>query len=318
VDDEFDGVNQLQVPPNVFAGRRTKQPRGVCPAGTIGVTIGVDCQQDVLFWAAVAWNQDGGGSIVDYGTTPDQKLVTFNLRTLRQTLRMKFPGTEIKGGIRAGLDLLFQKQMAREWVDVGGAPVTLERLVVDSNFEADTVYNAVTESGHKGVIIPAHGRGITANNKPFSLYDREFGVVIGEEWRFLRMSKRSGAPMALQWNTNYWKTETYRRLTTPIGDDGALSIFGEDRFPHILIEHHLSAEQAERKHGNVATCFEWKLPSNQPDNHWWDALLMASVGASHAAILVNKHVPTRETTKDRDALDVATAEGFHVADGHWS
>ena len=48
-------------------------PRGVAPLYATHLTLGIDVQQNILYWMVVAWGRKFTGHIVDYGTFPDQK-----------------------------------------------------------------------------------------------------------------------------------------------------------------------------------------------------------------------------------------------------
>ena len=62
----------------IFAGKILNSlPRGVAPIYATHLTLGIDVQQNILYWMVVAWGRKFTGHVVDYGTFPDQKTRMF-------------------------------------------------------------------------------------------------------------------------------------------------------------------------------------------------------------------------------------------------
>ena len=81
-------------------------------------------------------------------------------------------------------------------------------------------------------------------------------------------------------DSNFWKSFVQARLAVPISDQGSLTLFGEDPTHHRLLSDHLTGEYRVQTFGRGQTVDEWKDRPEQPDNHWLDCLVGASVAAS--------------------------------------
>jgi hypothetical protein len=62
-------------------------PRCVMPLHSQHLTMFIDVHQHVLFWMLTAWEQNFTGSIIDYGTFPDQQRDYFMLRDCQRTIQ---------------------------------------------------------------------------------------------------------------------------------------------------------------------------------------------------------------------------------------
>jgi hypothetical protein len=82
------------------------------------------------------------------------------------------------------------------------------------------------------------------------------------------------------YDTNWWKSFVHARLAVALGDRGCLSIFGNNFEPHRLLSEQLTAEYYVKTEGRGRTVDEWKSRPDQPDNHWFDCLVGASMAAS--------------------------------------
>ena len=54
------------------------------------VTAFIDVHDKLLFWCVCAWEEDFTGTVIDYGTVPDQKRLYFTLRDATATLAAAF------------------------------------------------------------------------------------------------------------------------------------------------------------------------------------------------------------------------------------
>ena len=79
---------------------------------------------------------------------------------------------------------------------------------------------------------------------------------------------------------NYWKSRVYRWLGTPKGDKCSLTLPGTVAHRHRMFIGHCLAEYPVETRSRGRTVEEWKLRSEKPDNHLWDCLVGAAVGAS--------------------------------------
>lgn len=256
-------------------------PRYELPLGCTHVTMFVDIQASLLFYVVTAWEDDFTGSVLDYGTFPDQKRPYFTLRDARHTLSLAFPKTGLEGAIYAGLESLTALLLTREWRRDGGALFRIERCLIDANWgsSTDIVYQFCRQSVHAGIVMPSHGRFVGASSQPFSEYKRRPGERIGQNWRIPNVHGKRTVRHVL-FDTNYWKSFVHARLAVAMGDRGCLALFGEHPEHHRLFAEHITAEYRVATQGRGRTVDEWKMRPERADNHWLDGLVGCAVAGS--------------------------------------
>ncbi len=264
--------------------------RGEVPIGSSLLTMFIDVQAKALFWLVVAWEEDFTGSVIDYGTEPDQKdpHAYFTLRDIRRTLAAAAPHAGLEGAVYAGLDRLVDAKLGREWKRDDGAMVRIDRCLIDANWgqSSDVVYQFCRQSRYANVVMPSHGRYVGASSIPFSEYKRKRGDRVGLNWRIPVITGKR-AVRHVVFDTNYWKSFVHARLAVPMGDPGCLALFGRTggsakrtATNHQLIAEHLTSEYRVKTQGRGRTVDEWKLRVDGLDNHWLDCLVGCAVAAS--------------------------------------
>jgi len=278
-----------------IAAKTNGHRRGEIPIGCTHLTMFVDVQAKALFWLVAAWENDFTGYVVDYGTEPDQREAYFTLRDLRQTLALAMPRAGIEGAIYAGLERLTTRLLDREWRRDDGAMVRIDRCLVDANWgsSSDVVYQFCRQSKHATILLPSHGRYVGASSIPFSDYKRRRGDRVGLNWRVPTVNGKR-AVRHVSFDTNFWKSFIHARLAVAMGDPGCLSLFGRKPEQHQLLAAHLTSEYRVKTEGRGRTVDEWKLRVDGSDNHWFDGLVGAAVGASMlgAALMGEGDQPT--------------------------
>lgn len=292
-----------------IAAKTSGYERGTVPIAATNLTAMIDVQGNVLYWMVVTWETEFSGYIVDYGTEPDQKTEYFAQRDVRRTLKSAAKGAGLEGAIYAGLERLTDALLGREWDREGGLKMRIERCLVDANWgdSTDVVYQFCRQSKYAGLMMPSHGRGITASMKPFSEYVRKPGERLGLNWRMPLVKGRRAVRYVL-FDANFWKSFVHRRLAVAMGDAGCLSLFGREPRRHRLIAEHLTAEYRVRTSGRGREVDEWQALPNR-DNHWLDCLVGAAVAASMVGVaLPGLSAGVRKSSKRRK-MSLAQAMG---------
>ncbi|MEJ7591170.1 MAG: terminase gpA endonuclease subunit [Planctomycetaceae bacterium] len=237
--------------------------------------------QNLLFYVVCAWEEDFAGSVIDYGAWPDPQRPYFTLRDATQTLSSMAAGTGLEGAIYAGLERLTEHLLGKAWAKDSGAPLFIERCLVDANWghSTEVVYRFCRQCAHPAVMTPSHGRFIGAGSKPLNDYDRKPGDRVGWNWRIPTTSNDRPVKHVV-FDSNFWKSFVQARLAVPIGDQGSLTLFGDAPTRHRLFAEHLTAEYRVQTSGRGRTVDEWKMRPEQSDNHWLDGLVGCAVGAS--------------------------------------
>lgn len=251
------------------------------PIGCDHLTMFIDVQGKLLFYAVTAWEDDFTGYVIDYGAFPDQKRQYFTLREAQRTLQMVAKGAGLEGAIYAGLESLTGEYLKREWHRDDGAHLKIERCIIDANWgtSTDVVYQFCRQSLHAAVLLPSHGRFVGASSIPFSEYKRKRGNRVGHNWRIPNVQGKRAIRHAI-FDANYWKTFVHARIAVPMGDKGCLSLYGRNAEAHRLFSEHLTSEFRVKTEGRGRIVDEWKSRPEAFDNHWFDCLVGCAVAAS--------------------------------------
>lgn len=283
---------------DIILGKLAGGRRFEVPVGTVSVVAMVDIQLSVLYYVVCAFDDTFGATVIDYGTFPGQPTRDFRLAAMQRTMRHVLADSGQTGGIEAqvrhALDRLIVALVEREWKDASGTVHPLSRLMVDANWSelTDTVYETIRSSNYTAILTPAHGRGVTASNLPMSLWKRKRGDKVGNHWRSPLPGKR--AIRHCIYDTNYWKSFTRNRFLVPLGDVGALGIYGRTQDEHEHFSQQCASEYPVKTSANERTVEEWKKKPNQ-DNHLWDCL----VGCHVCADIEGVRLPGLEVDGDK-------------------
>src|SRR5690606_30967145 len=128
------------------------------------------------------------------------------------------------------------------------------------------------------IVVPSHGKGVTASSKPMGDWPKKPGDRVGLNWRMPANVKRQVRHVL--YDSNFWKSFAHERLGTPQGGRGALCLFGTDPGEHRLFADHQLAEYTVRTEGRGRIVDEWKARPDRPDNDWLDCLAGSCVAAS--------------------------------------
>lgn len=277
--------------------------RGIVPIGAEVLTTFIDVQGKALFYMVVCWAQNMTGSIIDYGCEPEQPLRYFALREVQRTLMKAAPGYGLEAAIRAGLDRLTEKLLAKAWPsDGGGPPLRISRCLVDAGWgeTSELVYEFCAKSRDSAVLMPSKGVGITAGKAPISEWTRSPGDRVGLNWKVPAMVGRRHCRHVL-FDTNFWKSTVAARLKTAYGDPGALYLCGRSAEEHRLLLDHLCSERPTLVTANGRSATQWELAAVGRDNHWWDCL----VGSAVAANMLGVTPPGLPRPKERKKVSFA-------------
>lgn len=266
--DEVEGIETLRAAE--LLERCNGLPRNELPDWVTRITAFADVQQDLLPWMVVGWGKDLRGAILDYGAWPAQSKRYYTLRDVSPSLREATDQPTVESAIEVGLDQLASWLFSQAW----GSQLKCEWFGVDANWPISTaiVYQAARRWPK---LMPFHGRFVGAASLPMQLWKKKPGERVGHFWR----TSLEGTTRVVTCDSNSWKTMVLKRLKMPAGGDGAVTWFGDKPYHHEMLCDQLSAEFAVRVSGRGRRVDEWK---NRPgrDNHWWDCIVGAGVGAS--------------------------------------
>lgn len=254
-------------------------PRWVVPSGCEQVTAFCDVQEKLLYWLVAAWGQNLRGHVVAYGTFPEQARTYFTLRDARKTLAKVAGVASMEAAIAAGLPIVAQEVLGREFVrEEDDAVLRCAALYVDANWAQtrNVVRDFARRSPWGPRVVPTHGRYVGATSGADFDKKPEKGERSGPNWR----TETKERVRHVVFDTNAWKSLVAEKLKLPAGDPAAITIHGGR---HDLLGDHFTSEYPIRGESKLRVADEWKLTPGR-DNHWWDCLVGAAVAASVAGV----------------------------------
>ena len=258
------------------------------------LTMFVDVQKALLFYVVIAWAEDFTGAVIDYGSWPDQHRHEYSLADANPSIQTLFPKAGFEGALYAALSALTDECLGREWECEDGAVLKIERALVDANWgqSTDVVYQFCRQSSHAGVILPSHGRYVGASSKPMTEYRKQQGDRLGFNWMIPNVAGKRAIRHVI-YDTNYWKSFIHARLAVPVGDKGALTLYGRIPGAHQLFAEHLTAEYRVKTQGRGRTVDEWKLKPQSHDNHFLDCVAGCAVCGSMLGASLPETLPAK-------------------------
>lgn len=269
--------NEHQVEPRILIKRTTANtPRGTVPHDADLLTAFVDVQQTILYWLVVAWNSPTfGGTVVDWGTFPDQEMSYFALSQARHRLAKRYPNADTEGRIHAGIIDLAVDLYSRQF-----APLHIGLTLVDSSKWSSTIYDAVAAARRQlpgANIVASKGRGIRARDRPISDWTPKPGSRLGREWIATKAQNRPGT--LLTFDSNYWKQTAVGALKLQPGSAGAIILPDGPMTDRRMIVDHFAAERGTLVKTPERQAVEFSLMPGQ-ENHFLDCLVGNLVAAS--------------------------------------
>lgn len=256
------------IEPGDIVKRATMPSKGTVPEWARHVTVGIDCGRYECHWAAVAWGLDGTSHVLDYGVIQvhskqhgDDLGLEIALREVSDLFTHRWPGGRDRQG---------------------GSP---QALLVDSGWLSPAVYSACRDSSLP--MMPSKGYG--SGRVGMLTYHAPKAVSkttskVGPGWHVVRLSAQR--TKLVEFDADNWKTWTWARLQAPMGSSGAMTIHEPDmrdeknrRQAHLQFARQLCSETRSSDTG------KWKRAHH--NNHWWDALVLASVAASWCGVTVD-------------------------------
>lgn len=279
IPDDLGSGGQLTV--DLIVGKLNGRAHRAIPSACTRLTLFVDVQKSLLYYAVCAWEEDFTGYLVDYGAWPEQRRPYFTLADANPTLQSAIPRTGLEGCIYQALGKLTGQLLDAPWMREDGVPLPIEQALIDANWGASTdiVYQFCKESPHAARLLPSHGKYIGASSQPMNERKRQPGERVGQNW-FIPSVTRKRAARHLVYDTNFWKSFMAARLMVSMGDRGGFTLWGRDPMRHQCYAEHLCAEYRVPTEGRGRRVDEWKLRPEARDNHWLDCTVGCAVAAS--------------------------------------
>lgn len=285
-----------RIDPEVVLSKLTGSKRNLVPVNATNLTAFIDVQGEALFWIVVGWENNFSGSVIGYGTYPEQSVNYFTASNMPLTLTM---ATKTKSNLEArlyeGLTRLATSVIGKEWSVEGGGFMRINRCLVDANWglSTDTVYRFCRQNELGAILVPSHGKFYGAASLPIGDSKRKRGERRGLNW-FMPPRSPGKAIRHVVFDTNFWKTFVLSRFNAPMGASGSLTIFGKPNTPHQLFLDHLTSEFSVRTEGRGRVVDEWKNTSQNMENHWWDGVVGCAVACAMEGVSLFSDVDVKK------------------------
>ncbi len=235
--------------PDTVADRRLDLARGVAPADTIRIVLGIDVGDRYLHWVAVAERECGSVHVIDYGTQD----VPIREWSLRAAIR------------KAIVDLI--DSLAPGYVGAGDrGRVPIHTAYCDSGHEPDAVFDATKELRHRANpspinFLPILGRGETQMEKRRYAAPTKTGNLIRKidpagRWHLSKV-RRAGVEQ-LTLDADAFKVLVASTLILHLGAPGSLSLFSGPHSVHRKFSRQITSERLIIE----------ELPGSPPKKRW--------------------------------------------------
>ena len=239
---ETQDADKICCSPAEIYSKMSPYQRFSCPAGTEAVTAFIDVQKKCLYYVICGWQAGFSGMVMDYGVWPEQKSGrrSFGLASVAHTLEDEYGGV-LEAQVFSGLRDLTNVIGGRIFGVDGGDEIRVSRILIDANWgqTSSSVYQFCRESTFGNIILPSHGRGVRAADKPWAEWKRKKHERVGPGWR-TRPSEEWPIPHVI-FDANWWKTFVHQRFKVQFGGRGCLSLYGKNASGRNLEpSHHLN------------------------------------------------------------------------------
>lgn len=262
-------------------------PRGVAPVWADRAVVQHDVQDNAVYWVALATGKGFRSHVMDYGMYPEQLSGSMLYEDVKIRLRDVHNGSmeaALQTGLKAHIQQLYSDGFQRQ--DGVQLKLPREQIGVDSGDNTTSIYQVARSTG----VVPTKGRGLSPKQTQWVDFPDRVGEEINREYHWLIGATRGSKELRLfQYETDWWKSFTLRRIRTPANDFGSLSLFGTPQDQVALAMHCVN----EYQKGSV-----WLAIANK-NNHLWDCLVGAhAISSRFGASLLGVEIarPATRTT----------------------
>jgi hypothetical protein len=270
----------VEIRPADIVRRVNGLKRGVIPLGATTLVGHIDVQHSLLFWTLFACDKAMTGSVVAYGTFPEQPQSMFALREAKRKLGDAYPGTLPPAAVEQGLRDLTDHLFGMTWKREDGIGQPLELVLIDwsDGAMAEAIAKVCRTSPHKSNLMPIAGVGLKPGQTPMAQFSLRPGEKRGRH--YIENRNAGHAVRSIRADANYWKSRASDALTCPATNPGAITLYGGPTEDHRMVADHYASESHDRQtsESTGATVDIWSLKPNR-ENHYFDNLYNCLVAA---------------------------------------
>ena len=273
-----------QVSKNDIRGRYSGFDRYVLPHGAAAVVAHCDIHDAILYWSVAAIKQDFTGTIIDYGTYPEQPVPHFAMHNLKKKLIDVTRAESAEEAIVTGVQRVGDAICSKVYATPDGDTLQVAAMLFDVGYKQEEVAKGIRLTDFSRIMYGSRGVGIGPTEKPMPDYDvsakrmRRAGPNPKRPRWYVPRESLNGVPI-VRFDANYWKSCAAARLMQKRQTAGEWSLWGNHRVDHTHYCDHLVAEEPVPTTAKGRTVVQWKLRPNQ-ENHWFDTFVGCTVAAS--------------------------------------
>lgn len=253
---------------------------GVVPDDVEFLTLGVDVGKWLLHWTLLGWRPNASPHVVDYSR------VDVPSSSMAEELSIPNALHQLKDRVDAG------------WQTKEGRKLFPVLALADAGWFQWTVLNTVSPWGE-----PWFGsKGYGVDQRKSGEYKRDTGSKRLDSGEACALIQLKEGHQLWEFDADYWKGWLHNRMTTPMGEPGAFSLFYSPKQNEHLafVKHHTNERQVEDFVEGVMRKL-WRNPTHLP-NHWFDASVLASVAGHIAGARLFTPEPVAVTPPPRPAV----------------
>lgn len=264
------------------------------PDEAVKLTAFIDCGGELLWYCVVVWDLHFNGWVIDYGTYPRQSRSLFAKSDPRPSMggQIGWEHYSEEERVYAGLKKLTDDILGKGYTKEDGTILQINRCLIDSGWQTDTVYKFCRNSPHREIIWPSRGMPRTAGQS----WKQRQAERTGDHWRYT-MAEES-RQYNLQFDADTWKSFAHERLNVPMGGKGVLLLF---QGYHEMIGEHCAAEIGYGYEAKGMQWNQWEIKRGLTDNDFWDCIVGNCVAASTLKLSLNPSDRPVEPRQPRQA-----------------
>lgn len=283
----------LRLDAQTLLARTSGHPRGLVPDEASYLTAYIDSSDKVLWWVVLAVGKHFSGTIVDYGTWPDQRRPVFYKQNLAYPIGHDSVGKSWEESfVNAHNEL--EEFLCGDWQTVDGEIRQIDLILKDwsDGGQMPLIRSQIAASKNKTRLRAAKGFAPKPGRKPIHLWGDPVRDKSGTGW----IERRTENPMHVQYDANIIKNLAARRLLTARGAPSAILLPGDDVQINRLLAEHLTSEKPKELSYDGAKGVVWALTPYR-DNDWWDCFCGCLTAASVLGCRLLGDVTTKKEVK---------------------
>lgn len=288
--------------------RLTGLPRFTVPLGYDFLTVGIDIQMRLIWYAVTAWKMDLTGSVIDYGWMPDQSRREFTLDDLQRTLQGESGAidADVDAAVSWGLMQVGERVFGRQYIREDGQEIFIPAAQIDINWRPSESATArfCRTSKWKSIIMPAVGVGMLRNRRRISEWAKRDNETHPRpedrrECEWMVTTRKQHGVRECHFDPNHWKSFVNTALSLPLHSPGSISLYGERDDEHHMLSHHVTSHYPVTVTFGASTQVQWVLRPGVDRDDLLDCIAGSAVAASrHGARL----------TRERTAIPVVKGD----------